>query len=129
MPLRDLFAAVFFLCFGLATDASELPRMIVPGIVLAAITMATKIATGFIAARRAGIGVPGSWRAGIGLTPRGEFSIVIAGIAAGLEPMLAPLAAVYVFVTVIGATLLARLTDTAWFRRATTRRRAATPAI
>jgi CPA2 family monovalent cation:H+ antiporter-2 len=118
-PLRDLFAAVFFVFFGLATDASQLPQVIVPGLILAAITMATKILTGYIAARRAGIGVPGRWRAGIALTPRGEFSIVIAGIAAGTAPTLAPLAAVYVFITVIGATLLARLSDTAWFRRVT----------
>ncbi|GAA3767021.1 cation:proton antiporter [Microbacterium kribbense] len=120
-PLRDLFAAVFFLFFGLATDATELPSVIIPGLILAAITMATKIVTGYLAARRAGIGVPGRWRAGIGLTPRGEFSIVIAGLAAGTAPALAPLAAVYVFITVIGATLLARLSDTAWFRRVTTR--------
>nr|WP_274637980.1 cation:proton antiporter [Microbacterium bovistercoris] len=121
-PLRDLFAAVFFVFFGLATDASQLPQMIVPGLILAAVTMTTKIITGYVAARRAGIGVPGRWRAGIGLIPRGEFSIVIAGIAGGTAPMLAPLAAVYVFVTVIGATLLSRLSDTAWFRRVTVRK-------
>lgn len=118
-PLRDLFAAVFFVFFGLATDASELAKVILPGAILTAVTMATKILTGYIAARRAGIGVPGRWRAGIALTPRGEFSIVIAGIAAGTAPMLAPLAAMYVFMTVIGATLLARVSDTAWFRRVT----------
>lgn len=122
-PLRDLFAAVFFIFFGLATDASELPQAILPGVALAALTTATKILTGYIAARRAGIGVPGRLRAGVGLVPRGEFSIVIAGIAAGTAPMLAPLAAVYVFTTIIGATLLARLTDTGWFRRVTTRKR------
>ena len=118
-PLRDLFAAVFFVFFGLATDASQLTAVIVPGLILAVITMGTKIFTGYLAARRAGIARPGRWRTGIGLTPRGEFSIVIAGIAGGTAPMLAPLAAVYVFITVIGATLLARLSDTAWFRRVT----------
>ncbi len=122
-PLRDLFAAVFFVFFGLATDASQLPQVIVPGLALATITMGTKVLTGYLAARRAGIGRPGRWRAGIGLTPRGEFSIVIAGIAAGTAPMLAPLAAVYVLITVIGATLLARLSDTAWFRRVTARKK------
>ncbi|WP_308493451.1 cation:proton antiporter [Microbacterium terrisoli] len=122
-PLRDLFAAVFFIFFGLATDASKLPAAILPGILLAVVTAATKMLTGYIAAKRAGIGVPGRWRAGIGLVPRGEFSIVIAGIAAGTAPLLAPLAAVYVFTTVIGATLLARASETAWFRRVTTRKK------
>lgn len=121
-PLRDLFAAVFFVFFGLATDASKLGEVLVPGAILAVVTMATKILTGYIAARHDHIGVPGRWRAGIALTPRGEFSIVIAGIAAGTAPMLAPLAAVYVFITVIAATILARVSDTRWFRRVTTRR-------
>lgn len=121
-PLRDLFAAVFFVFFGLATDASDLPKMLLPGLALSAVGLITKIATGYIAAKRAGIGIPGRWRAGVALTPRGEFSIVIAGIAGGLAPGLAPLATVYVFVTIIAATLLMRLSDTEWFRRVTTAR-------
>lgn len=121
-PLRDLFAAFFFVFFGLATDASKLSTMLVPGIILAIVTMATKILTGYLAARRAGIGIPGSWRAGVGLTPRGEFSMVIAGLASGVAPALAPLAAVYVFVTIIGGTILARLPDALWFKRMIRRR-------
>src|SRR5690606_9008876 len=83
---------------------------------LAILTMATKVATGYIAARRAGIGVPGSWRTGFALTVRGEFSIIIAGLAAASVPVLAPFAAVYVFATIIFGTLLARVPDTGWFK-------------
>ena len=45
--------------------------------------------------------------------PRGEFSIVIAGLAvgAGVEPQLAPLATAYVLITVVSGPLLARLPD------------------
>ncbi|MBN9168369.1 MAG: cation/H(+) antiporter [Microbacterium sp. 71-23] len=118
-PLRDLFAAFFFVFFGLATDASKLPSVLLPGAILAVVTMATKILTGYLAAKRAGIGIPGRWRAGIALTPRGEFSIVIAGLAAGTAPALAPLAAVYVFLTIIGGTVLARVPDAGWFKRLT----------
>ena len=62
--------------------------MLVPAIVLAVVTMGTKLLTGYIAARRAGIAEPGRWRAGFALMPRGEFSIVIAGlaVAAGVIP-------------------------------------------
>ena len=116
-PLRDLFAAFFFVFFGLATDASKLPSVLLPGAILAVVTMATKILTGYLAAKRAGIGIPGRWRAGIALTPRGEFSIVIAGLAAGTAPALAPLAAVYVFLTIIGGRVLARVPDAGWFKR------------
>ena len=77
------------------------------------------------AAKRAGIGVPGRWRTGLTLTPRGEFSIVIAGLAvgAGVEPLLAPLATAYVLITVIAGPLLARIPDAQWFKDAVRRRR------
>ncbi|MCS5736262.1 cation:proton antiporter [Herbiconiux daphne] len=126
-PLRDLFAAVFFVFFGLTTDAGALVTMLVPAALLAVATMATKVATGYIAARRAGIGEPGRWRAGLALTPRGEFSIVIAGLAlsAGVEPRLAPLATAYVLITVVVGPFLARIPDTAWFKQSMRKRRRA----
>lgn len=116
-PLRDLFAVVFFVFFGLATDPREIPAVLLPAAGLAVLTMVTKVVTGIRAARRAGIGRPGQWRTGLALMPRGEFSIVIAGLAGGVHPQLAPLATAYVLITVVTAPLLARLPDTAWFRR------------
>ncbi|HCA87216.1 MAG TPA: cation/H(+) antiporter, partial [Streptomyces sp.] len=80
-PLRDLFAAVFFVFFGLHTDPASIPPVIVPALALAVLTTLTKIATGYWAARRAGIAERGRWRAGGTLVARGEFSIVIAGLA------------------------------------------------
>jgi len=126
-PLRDLFAAIFFLFFGLTTDSSELPSMLLPALALAIVTMLTKLATGVFAARKAGVGALGQWRAGFALTPRGEFSIVIAGLAvgAGVNPQLAPLATAYVLITIIGGTFLARVPEAQWFRAAVTHRRSA----
>jgi len=120
-PLRDLFAAIFFVFFGLSTAPGEIFPVLLPAGLLAVVTIATKTFSGYRAAARAGIGVPGRWRTGLTLTPRGEFSIVIAGLAvsAGVEPQLAPLAAAYVLITVICGPLLARLTEAAWFRRVT----------
>lgn len=118
MPLRDLFAAVFFVFFGLATDPRDMPPVLIPAALLAIATMATKMISGWYAARRAGIAVPGRLRAGFGLMPRGEFSIVIAGLAvgAGIEPQLAPLATAYVLITVVTGPLLARLSDSPRFK-------------
>jgi CPA2 family monovalent cation:H+ antiporter-2 len=129
-PLRDLFAAVFFVFFGLATDPADMPPVILPALGLAVLTMATKVLTGYLAAKRVGIGLPGRLRAGLGLMPRGEFSIVIAGLAVGtvgIEPQLAPLATAYVLITVVTGPMLARLPDYAWFKRQI-RRRTAAPA-
>lgn len=119
-PLRDLFAATFFVFFGLTTDSSALLSMLLPALLLAAITIVTKLLTGAYAARRAGVGTLGQWRAGFSLAPRGEFSIVIAGLAvsAGVEPAIAPLATAYVLITIIAGTFLARLPDAPWFRGA-----------
>jgi len=120
MPLRDLFAAIFFVFFGLSTDPATIVPVLLPALALAVVTIATKILTGYLAARRAGIGRPGRWRAGLTLTARGEFSIVIAGLAvgAGVEPRLAPLATAYVLLTVVAGPVLARLTDTRRFKSA-----------
>ncbi|WP_320067257.1 cation:proton antiporter [Micromonospora sp. RTGN7] len=118
-PLRDLFAAVFFVFFGLVTDPRDIPPVLLPALALAVVTMGTKTLTGYLAARRVGIAEPGRWRAGLALVPRGEFSIVIAGlaVAAGsVEPKLAALATAYVLLTVVTGPMLARLPDFAWFK-------------
>ncbi|HEY8589197.1 MAG TPA: cation:proton antiporter [Naasia sp.] len=123
-PLRDLFAAIFFVFFGLSTDPLDIVPVLIPAALLAVVTMATKVATGYYAAAQAGMGIPGRWRAGFALTPRGEFSIVIAGLAvgAGVEPQLAPLATAYVLITVVAGPLLSRIPDTERFRAAVRRR-------
>lgn len=105
-PLRDLFAATFFFFFGMEIDPATLPRMMVPAIVLGLVSAATKVLTGYQAAKPSGAGRRGRLRAGVALIARGEFSIVIAGLGAAAEPQLGPLAAAYVlFLAVLGPAL------------------------
>jgi monovalent cation:H+ antiporter-2, CPA2 family len=112
-PLRDLFAAVFFLFFGLQTDPRSIPPVALAAAALALVTAATKVGTGWWAARRIGVGPRGRWRAGTVLIPRGEFSIVIAGlaVAAGREPTLGPLATTYVLILAVLGPLVARVSE------------------
>lgn len=110
-PLRDLFAAVFFVFFGLSTDPAAIPPVLLPALLLAVVTVFTKIGTGWYAARRAGIGSRGRWRAGGTLVARGEFSIVIAGLAVATEPRIGPIATAYVLILVIVGPLTARWTE------------------
>ena len=111
-PLRDLFAATFFVAFGLATDPGTILPMLPAALALAAVTTLTKIGTGWYAAARDGIGVPGRLRAGTALVARGEFSIVIAGLAvtAGI-PAVGPVATGYVLVLAVAGPLLTRVAD------------------
>ncbi|MZD04647.1 cation:proton antiporter [Streptomyces sp. SID5785] len=114
MPLRDLFAAVFFVFFGLSTDPSTIPSVLLPAFVLAVLTLLTKVATGYWAARRSGIAERGRWRAGGALVARGEFSIVIAGLAVSagaVDPSLGPMATAYVLLLVVLGPLAARFTE------------------
>ncbi|WP_113700460.1 cation:proton antiporter [Nonomuraea lactucae] len=122
-PLRDLFAAVFFVFFGLQTDPAKILPVAGPAALLAFAGMITKLLTGAFAARRAGIAKAGQARAGIALIPRGEFNIVIAGlaVAAGAHPDLGPLAAAYVLILAAFGPLAAKLVQpliTAVARRA-----------
>jgi CPA2 family monovalent cation:H+ antiporter-2 len=112
-PLRDLFAAVFFVFFGLSTDPADIPPVLLPAAILALVTVATKIATGYWATRRAGIATRGRWRAGGALVAHGEFSIVIAGlaVAAGTGARLGALATAYVLILVIAGPLAARYAE------------------
>ena len=113
-PLRDLFAAIFFVAFGLNTDPASIPPVIGWALALALLTAATKVATGYWAAKRVGIAVPGRFRAGAALIARGEFSIVIAGLAlsSGMVPgELAALATAYVLIMAIVGPLAARYVE------------------
>jgi len=111
-PLRDLFAAIFFVSFGLQIDVLSIPGVLGVAALLWVVTSATKVITGWLAARRISA-VPGRLRAGTALMARGEFSIVIAslGVAAGTEARLGPLAATYVLLTAISTPLLTRYAD------------------
>jgi CPA2 family monovalent cation:H+ antiporter-2 len=111
-PLRDLFAATFFLFFALQVDPGELPSALGVAAALALVTAATKVGSGWWAAARQGIGRRGRARAGATLIARGEFSIVIAGLAAGGPPAdLAGVAAAYVLLLAVIGPVLTRYAD------------------
>lgn len=109
-PFRDLFAAIFFLFFGLQIDPASLPPVFLLAVLLGLVTTLTKLLTGWWAARRANLDSREALRAGAALVARGEFSIVIAGlgVSAGIEPHLGSLSAAYVLFLAILGPILAR---------------------
>lgn len=111
-PVKDMFAAIFFVFFGLQINPSDLIPVMGWALILGFVTALTKVITGVWAARQLKVGWRGQVRAGVMLIPRGEFSIVIAGLAAAAnldEPQLAPLTAAYVLVLAIFGSIMARV--------------------
>ncbi len=111
-PLRDLFAAIFFLAIGLTVDPGDLLPMLPAAAALAVVTAGTKILTGRYAASREGVGRRGQLRAGTVLVTRGEFSIVILGLAGTQHPQLGPLITAYVFILAIVGPILTKTSRT-----------------
>ena len=113
-PLRELLAAVFFAYFGLSTDPADLPAVILPALLLAIITIATKFVTGWYASGTVDGNTTSRLRAGALLSARGEFSIVIAGIAAVstiLPGQFQAFVAAYVLITATIGPVLARFAE------------------
>jgi CPA2 family monovalent cation:H+ antiporter-2 len=112
-PLRDLFAATFFLFFSFQIDPADLIDAAGPAVLLFVVTALTKVATGWYAAGRAGAAPKGRLRAGTVLIARGEFSIVIAALGAGLVdgPELGALAAGYVLLSAMVGPIVSKFSD------------------
>jgi CPA2 family monovalent cation:H+ antiporter-2 len=113
-PLRDLFAAMFFVLFGLSTDPASIPPVLGWACLLAVVTTGTKLVTGWWAAKQAGATRYGRARAGTALVAHGEFSIVIAGLAvsAGAVPSeFAAMATTYVLIMAVAGPIAARVVE------------------
>ncbi|HLL48015.1 MAG TPA: cation:proton antiporter, partial [Longimicrobiaceae bacterium] len=81
-PLQGLFAAVFFLGFGLSIDPGTFVAVWPQALSLTLLGVALKVAGGWWIGKRDGLHPRSALALGLTLIPRGEFSIVLAGIAA-----------------------------------------------
>jgi CPA2 family monovalent cation:H+ antiporter-2 len=80
--MRDLLIPVFFIYFGTTIDVTEGVPMIPLLSVLLVWSIVAKIAVGYFGGQIYGLDIKQSWIAGFSLTQRGEFSIIIAALAA-----------------------------------------------
>lgn len=79
MPLRDMFAALFFVSVGALMDISLLPLFIVPALVLIGTSFASKFATVYFSAKLLGTDKETSAKAGFALSASGgELALVTA---------------------------------------------------
>jgi CPA2 family monovalent cation:H+ antiporter-2 len=109
IPLRDMFAAIFFISIGALIDLSHIPLLIVPAILLVLTSFASKfliISAILVRARRYGGGIT-ALRTGLGMaSARGELSLVVAkagqdvgAITSSIFPILGVVTIVTTFMT------------------------------
>ena len=113
IPLRDVFAAIFFFWIGINTDPAVFPAVAGIILVLVIVTSATKLFTGFYGGRFYGLDDRRNLRVACGMVTRGEFSLIIAAIAASavvggpiLTEIIPAVAVGYVLVMSILGTML-----------------------
>ena len=107
--LRDFFAALFFLFFGLAIDPATIVSVIPIALLLAVVGLFGKLAVGYVIGKD--MQNKDKWkRIGAYLIPRGEFSIVIAALAASTSfgEELKSITITYVIITTLIASLILR---------------------
>ncbi|MFD1569972.1 cation:proton antiporter [Halorubrum laminariae] len=80
-PVRDTFAAIFFFWIGLVTDPLLFGGVAALVALAVVVTTPPKLVTGYLAGRAFDLNTRRSARVGLGMTTRGEFSLIIATIA------------------------------------------------
>jgi CPA2 family monovalent cation:H+ antiporter-2 len=116
-PARDIFAAVFFFSIGLTTDLTLVAGVAGLLAVAVVVTTAGKLVSGTLSGRFYDLDRRRSIRVGLGLVPRGEFSLVLATLAAGvgtgrLGSVLPAFAVGYVLVMSVLGSVLIQQADT-----------------
>ena len=108
IPLRDMFAAIFFISIGALIDLSHIPLLIIPAMVLLLTSFASKfLIISAILARAKGYDGITAFRTGLGMaSARGELSLVVAkagqdvgAITSSVFPILGVVTIVTTFMT------------------------------
>ncbi|MGH2826708.1 MAG: cation:proton antiporter [Actinomycetota bacterium] len=109
LPLRDAFAAVFFFVFGLSIDPSTLGPVALPVAIAVGLTLVLNLVAGVLCSAINGFGRRQASNLTFTLLGRGEFSLILASLAAaaGLDGRVGPFVALYVLVLALGSPILA----------------------
>ncbi|GAA0668245.1 cation:proton antiporter [Natronoarchaeum mannanilyticum] len=122
IPVRDLFAAVFFFWVGLGTDPAVFadPALVAVLALAVLVTTPTKLVSGYLGGRIYDLDERRSLRVATGMVTRGEFSLIIAATiaTAGTGPVMTEtipdLTVGYVLVMSILGTVLMQYADRLW---------------
>ncbi|MEW6055665.1 MAG: cation:proton antiporter [Bdellovibrionota bacterium] len=84
-PMRDVFAAVFFVSVGMLLNPAILWEKRVPILIIAALVIVGKVVGNTLGSLLAGQSIKNSVQVSFGLTQIGEFSLIIATLGASLK--------------------------------------------
>jgi CPA2 family monovalent cation:H+ antiporter-2 len=102
-PVKDIFAALFFVSVGALMDFSLIPNFIVPALILIAVSIAAKFGTVYIASRLQKLNNLTSTRTALGCSSSGgEIALVVAkgGIDVGAaNPIILPMIGTMTIIT------------------------------
>lgn len=106
-PFQGLFAALFFFGFGLGIDERSLAGVWVAGLLISAAALASKLIGAWWIGARQGLSHAVRINLGLTISPRGEFSILVAsyGVAAGHSELRSLVAAVVIVLAIAGSML------------------------
>ena len=115
LGLRDFAAAIFFFAFGLEVDLGETASTAVWLAVAVPIAVGGKLLAGFLAGRSTGFTRRQSVNVGSSLVARGEFTIILANLAASgtaleasFRDRVSPFAGLFVLATAVAGVVLMR---------------------
>ncbi len=113
--LRQIFGAVFFVAMGMLLDVQLLLKALPLIVILSVVAIGARILSSTLGLLAVGTSLRHSLKAGLTLTPIGEFSFIIAqlGVAEGVvEPAFYPAAVGLSLVTAIAGPVLTRHSNT-----------------
>ena len=114
---------VFFVAMGMLVDLSAVQGALVFGLVLTLLAVVSKVVGAGLPAAATGFNLVGAWRVGVGMLPRGEVALIIAGIGLSKGVIDADLFGVSIMMTLV-TTLAAPIILVPLFQRGGSGRRA-----
>ncbi|AOW79568.1 sodium/hydrogen exchanger [Halodesulfurarchaeum formicicum] len=119
-PVRDVFAAIFFFWIGLVTDPLLLGEVLGLIVLAVLLTTPTKLVSGYLGGRIYGLNPRRSTRVALGMTTRGEFTLIIAALAlSGAGGVLSTDLAETIYAFAVGYVLVMSLLGTTLMQYAT----------
>ena len=123
-PIKDMFAAMFFVSMGALIDISQFRLFLIPALVITAIMMVGKMIGCGVGTKAFGYDTSTSLKVGLGMGQIGEFAFIVAKAGQDLNvigttvfPTIAIAAAITAFLTPYMIKLSYRINPTQWFAR------------